>query len=74
MSLNFGVSRQRAERDMRVRHLDAAQLFEVPDVDVVLVRQLAGFKQDHQISAAGERFPLAVVSCEHVKCFVQCGR
>jgi len=42
--LYVSVSCERAERDVCVVDLDAAQLVQVPDVDVIAMRELAGFE------------------------------
>jgi hypothetical protein len=58
--LNFRVGRERAERNVIFSDFDTAQLVQVPDVDVILVWKFAGFEQHHQVSTAGEGFPLVV--------------
>ena len=71
MLLDFSVSRQRAERDVRIRYVNPAQFRQVPDIDVVFVRQLARFQQDHQIRAAGEGLPRAFIAGEYIERFAQ---
>ena len=73
MVLNLGVSGQGTERDMAICDFNSPQFLQIPDVEVVLVRQLAGFKQNHQVSSAGEGFPLAGLAREHFKDFAEIG-
>ena len=69
MLLNFCISSERAERHLIIAHLNSAQLFQAPNVEVVFVRQLSGLEQHHQIGAAGERFPRAIVLRESFESF-----
>jgi len=71
MVLNFRVRSESAQRDLSVGHLNSAQLFQIPNVDVVLVRKSPGFEQHHQISAAGKWLPGAAVSRQHIESFGQ---
>jgi hypothetical protein len=41
------------------------QLVEWPNIDVVKMLQPSSFEQNHQVSAAGERFPNAGFVREH---------
>ena len=71
MVLNFRVGGEPAQRDLTVRHFNSAQLFQIPNVDVVLVRKSPGFEQHHQIGAAGEWLPGAAVLRQHIESFGQ---
>src|SRR6185295_18882195 len=64
MRVNVSVSCKRAKSDVRISYFDPAQLLQAPDVDVITMRQLAGFEQDHQIRVARKRFPNAGLTIE----------
>ena len=59
---------------MSVVDVDAAKFTEVPDVDVITVWKFAGFEQDHQIGAAGERLPDSGIGCKQRQNIVQGSR
>src|ERR1051326_6525782 len=71
MFVDFGVGRERPQRYPITGNVNAAQLIEWPDVYVFPVGKLAGFEQYHQVSAAGERFPVAVFLREEIQSLVK---
>ena len=64
---NLRVGGERAECNVTVSYFNSAQLRQVPDVDVIPLLQLSGFKQHHQIGAAGERLPGALVASQNIE-------
>src|ERR1700731_1053084 len=74
MSLDFGVSRQRAKNHGIVGHFDAAQISQLRQAQKSLVGELAGLEQHHEVGAAREWLPNSRLPSKQSECFRETSR
>ena len=61
---HVGIGRERTEHDLVVRDLDAAQLGQAPETEILPRGQLPRLEQHHEIGPAGKRPPVARLARE----------